>query len=144
MTSKMRIPGQELDNLTDALIEDLLAASDAEFLEEERASGRDLKAATERVRALVLKGSALAAKSKLREAKTAVAASRAKGGTVTPLLDPSRAREILKRLVANDPEFRTKLTLAARNENELSDEDILGIVEDLRDLGTLPDEDDWL
>jgi hypothetical protein len=33
------------------------------------------------------------------------------------------------------------MTLAARNEEELSDEDILGIIEDLRELGALPDED---
>lgn len=144
MTSKTKTPGQELDNLTNALIEDLLATPDADFLEEEIAGGRDPKAAAERLRALVHKGSAMAAKAKLREAKAAVAASRARDAAGTQLLDPAHARQLLKKLVANDPEFRSKLTLAARNENELSDADILSIVEDLRELGALPDEDDGL
>ena len=35
-----------------------------------------------------------------------------------------------------------KLTLAARKESEQSDDDLLSMIEDLRDLGVLPIDDD--
>lgn len=139
--TKTTIPGTELENLENALIDDLLATPDAEFLEEIRASGKDPKTAADRVRVLVTKGSAMAAKSKLRAAKAAVAADRRTAQAGSPCLDAAQARQLLKKLAANDPEFQKKLTLAARNEDELSDEDVLGIIQDLRELGALPDED---
>ena len=139
--TKTITPGKELENLDGALIDDLLATPDSDFLEEVKASGRDPRAAADRVRAIVAKGGTLAAKSKLRAAKAAVAASRARSVHIPSHLDAAHARQLLKELSANDPEFRKKMTLAARNEEELSDEDILGIIEDLRELGVLPDED---
>lgn len=139
--TKTITPGKELENLNDSLIDDLLATPDSEFIEEVKASGRDPHAAADRVRAIVEKGRALAAKSKLRAAKAAVAASRVRSAPIPSHLDAAHARQLLKELSANDPEFRKKITLAARNEEELSDEDILGIIEDLRELGVLPNED---
>jgi hypothetical protein len=142
--TKSFTPGKELANLDSALIDDLLATPDDDFLEEVKASGRDPRAAADRVRSIVAKGSALAAKSKLRAAKAAVAASRARPTPNPPHLDAAHARQFLKELSSNDPEFRKRMTLAARNEEDLSDEDILGIIEDLRELGVLPDEDSEL
>lgn len=139
--TKTITPRKELENLDSALIDDLLATPDGDFLEEVKASGRDPRVAADRVRAIVAKGSAQAAKSKLRAAKAAVAASRARSAPIPSHLDAAHARQFLKELSANDPEFRKRMTLAARNEEELSDEDILGIIEDLRELGALPDED---
>jgi hypothetical protein len=43
-------------------------------------------------------------------------------------------RERLRRTLASCPP-NVKLTLAARNENELSDADVLGMLEDLEELG---------
>lgn len=139
--TKTITPGKELENLDDALIDDLLATRDSDFLEEVKASGRDPRAAADRVRAIVEQGRTLAAKSKLRAAKAAVAASRATSARIPSLLDAAHARQLLKELSANDPQFRKKMTLAARNEEELSDDDVLGIIGDLRELGVLPDED---
>lgn len=144
MRDKTSTPGKELEFLADALIEDLLATTDGDFLGEVKSGGRDPKAAADRMRAIVQKANLTAAKGKLSEAKLAVAAIRAKQSDATRCLDPVRARQIIKNLAANDPELRNKLTLAARNEAELSDEDIRGIIEDLRELGVLPAEDDTL
>ncbi|MCZ2115715.1 MAG: hypothetical protein LC123_06860 [Burkholderiales bacterium] len=139
--TKTITPRKELENLDDALIDDLLATPDSDFLEEVKASGRDPRAAADRVRAIVEQGRTLAAKSKLRAAKAAVAASQAMSVRIPSHLDAAHARQLIKELSANDPEFRKKMTLAARNEEDLSDEDVLGIIEDLRELGVLPDED---
>jgi hypothetical protein len=38
------------------------------------------------------------------------------------------------------PGFAQKLTLAARKENEMSDTDVLGMLDDLRELGVLPED----
>ncbi|NTF47034.1 hypothetical protein G6L77_01850 [Agrobacterium rhizogenes] len=45
------------------------------------------------------------------------------------------------RAVVDTPGLPQKVTLAARKENELSDADILGMLEDLRELGVLPPDD---
>lgn len=140
--TKTITPGKELENLDDTLIDDLLATSDSDFLEEVKASGSDPRAAADRVRVIVDQGRTLAAKSKLRAAKAAVAASQTTSTRIPFHFDAAHARQLLKDLSANDPEFRKKITLAARNEEELSDEDILGIIEDLRELGIFLDAGD--
>ena len=140
--TKTITPGKELDNLDNSVVEDLLATSDSEFLEEIMASGIDPHIAADRIRKIVEQGHNLAAKSKWRAAKAAAASNQAASVRVRPLVDSARARQLLRELSANDPEFQKKVTLAARNEEDLSDEDILGIIDDLRELGVIRDEDD--
>ena len=45
------------------------------------------------------------------------------------------------RAIVDTPGLPQKVTLAARKENELSDADILGMLEDLQELGILPRDD---
>jgi hypothetical protein len=51
------------------------------------------------------------------------------------------ARGRLRRLVASCPPD-LKLTLAARNEDELSDADVLGMLQDFEELGIVPPGDE--
>jgi tetratricopeptide (TPR) repeat protein len=51
------------------------------------------------------------------------------------------ARQKLPRLIASSDAVH-KLTLAARKEDELSDADVLGMLEDLKELGVIPPDDE--
>jgi len=80
------------------------------------------------------------AKRRLTEAKAAVAAQRSPA-TVTRF-DLVVARRHLERLLAQDPETAQKLTLAARKGQSLSDDDVLGMLADLKELGFQVDVDE--
>ena len=57
-------------------------------------------------------------------------------------LDLVVARRRLERLLAQDPETAQKLTLAARKGQSLSDDDVLGMLADLKELGFQTDADE--
>jgi hypothetical protein len=101
----------------------------AEFLEAQgdpAKNGADMRALFERT--------VLAAnKDRLRAAQGGLAASRVKAGT-PKIVNMENVRERLRRVLASCPPD-VKLTLAARNEDELSDADVLGMLQDLEELG---------
>ena len=57
-------------------------------------------------------------------------------------LDPAAARARLQKALLQSPEAAQRLTLAARKGDDLSDADVLGMLEDLEELGILPPESD--
>ena len=133
---------QALDRLTEKLVEDVFLASDVEILAEAREEGRDVAGDAARSRAIFAK--AVAAQGKRRMA-AARAALDARAASVTPAsrrLTPEQARATLARALRSAPDAATKLTMAARKEQGLSDADVYGILEDLADLGLLPPPDD--
>lgn len=134
-------PGRKsMENLSKLLAEDIMSASDEDLLAEFTEYGGDPNAEAERLRALFEASIVKANKSRLAAARAGAAASRN-----APRLSTARslqnARQRL-RSVLSQPGIPQRLTLAARKENELSDADILGMLDDLRDLGLLPDADD--
>lgn len=76
-----------------------------------------------------------AKKARLRAAQAGLVASR--GAPVTwNLVDIARARKQLRRAIAGCLS-EVRVTLAARNESELTDVDVFGMLEDLAELGIL-------
>lgn len=141
MTGKRQSDHEALDRLADALVEDILDASDQDILAETKEDTSDPAAVAAGVRALFEKAVTTTAKARLAAAKLAVAADRNRPATVTPF-DPAKARLRLDRIVANDdPETAHKLTLAARKGEGLSDDDVRGMLEDMEELGILPADD---
>lgn len=141
MTGKRQSDHEALDRLADALVEDILEASDQDILAETNEDTGDPAAVAAGVRALFEKAVTATAKARFAAAKLAVAADRNRPITVTPL-DPAKARLRLDRIVANDdPETARKLTLAARKGEGLTDEDVCGMLEDMEELGILPADD---
>ena len=140
MTADTRKERAALDRLADLLAEDILRTPDAEILAEFKATyGDPAKNATD-MRALFEKTVLAANKSRLRAAQAAVAAAQIPA-SAAPTIDIADARERLRRILASG-NSSAKLTLAARNESELSDADVLGTLEDLQELGALPPDDD--
>lgn len=140
MTGPDKKGRETLARLADVLVEDLFAASDqeivAEFIEEQ---GDPAKSA-DAMRILFEKSVLLSNKGRLKAARAGVDADQASPVTAT-VVSLSDIRGRLKRTLAACPP-EVKLTLAARNESELSDADVLGMLQDLEELGIVASGDE--
>jgi hypothetical protein len=123
----------------DALVEDILNTPDREILAEFTDLSGDPRKNSDAMRALFEKSVIKVRKARLHAAQAGVAADRL----------PSSARKVatiedakgrLRRVLASCPPH-VRLTLAARNEDELSDADVLGMLLDLEELGIVAPED---
>jgi GDP-D-mannose dehydratase len=123
-----------LERLTYALVEDIVNASDAEILSEAAEDYNDPKGEADKVRMIFEKAHAITAKKRLVAAREALEKEKAKGQKIIHL-DPLRARRKLDSLLRENPEATREFTLAARKGKELSDDDVLGMLEDLVELG---------
>lgn len=140
MTGKPKTERAALDRLADALVEDILSASDEDILAELRETEGDPERHAADMRARFEKSLLVANKRKLAAARAGVAASRRMAGMPVTAIDITAARARL-RAALDMPGVAQKLTLAARKESEMSDTDVLGMLDDLRELGVLPEDD---
>jgi hypothetical protein len=129
-----------LIRLANALVEDVLSASEGEILVEAREDKVDVESVARAGRSQFESIAATIARRRLTEAKAAVAAKRSPANVTR--LDLVAARRQLERLLAQDPETAQKLTLAARKGQSLSDDDVLDMLADLKELGFQVDEDE--
>ena len=128
-----------LDRLAAALVDDVLTTSDAEILSEFRAEGGNPDQHAAEMRALFERSVLASNKSKLQAARAGVARLKEAARSSTPI-NMTKARERLNGVLTTLPEEQ-RLTLAARKESELSDADVVGLLEDLRELGVaFPDD----
>jgi hypothetical protein len=115
----------KLDNIDDFILAETLATPDdeitAEVGEEDIAAGyADLE-----------KARAEAGKRLFAEAKSSLERSKHQSRVVP--IDREKQRAKLAKLIEEDPDFRGKLTLAARKRNATSDDDD-GLLDDLAEL----------
>ncbi|MEQ1712365.1 MAG: hypothetical protein ABL908_13325 [Hyphomicrobium sp.] len=141
MTGKKSKAHDALNRLADALVDDILSASDEDMLAEFRAAGGDPDRHAAEMRALFERSVVAANKSKMLAAKSGAARARSATASSAAPIDIAKARQLL-RGVLDRPAASASLTMAARKESELSDADILGLLDDLRALGVLPSGDD--
>lgn len=133
MTAADNKKREALGRLADALVDDILAATDEEILAEVAEENGGLAKAIEDTRTLFDNSVANAKKARLGAAQAGLAASRS-APVAWNLVDMASARKQLRRaLAACSPDDR--VTLAARNESELTDLDVLGMLQDLAELG---------
>jgi hypothetical protein len=140
MTNTDKKGREALGRLVDVLVEDVLAASDEEILAEFVETHGDPAKNFAEMRALFEKSVLKANKDRLHAAKAGLAASRA-APPASKIVSMENVRERLRRVLASCPPD-VKLTLAARNEHELSDADVLGMLQDLEDLGIITSDDE--
>jgi hypothetical protein len=138
MSNSRQNANQSLERLTEQFVADVLTATDSELLAEAKEEGRDLAAETAHGRGILAKALAAAGKRKLVAARAALDARSKSASYSTQRLSPEQARAILEKALRDAPETATKLTLAARKGQGLSDADVYGMLEDLADLGILP------
>ena len=140
MTAKKDNDRIALDRLAAFHIEEILDVSEEALLADLSDEGENSTEAINAAKGVFERASAGVAKQKFAEAKKAVAAYRERSRNIVNL-DPATARRRLEEILAAEPETRKKLTLAARNDKGLSDGDVQGMLEDLAELGLLPDND---
>jgi hypothetical protein len=132
--------GPSLHLLADELVADLMKMSDAELLAEVKAEGLDPEEEAARVRETIRAAIMERGKARLKAARSALEAARATGpGSRRPLQVQDR-RAVLARFANDDEKLRERLTMAARNGEEITDQEIETILNDFRDLGAIDDE----
>lgn len=142
MTGRDKKEPAALDRLADAFVDDILQASDEEILAEFTENHGDPAKNAADTRALFERTVLATNKRRLKAAQAGVAASRMLSRAApVPAIDIAEARQRLRRILASGT-ADVKLTLAARKEDELSDSDVLGMLEDLQELGVMPPGDD--
>lgn len=140
MTGSKQPGRKSMENLSKLLAEDIMSASDEDLLAEFSECGGDANAEAERMRALFEASIVKANKSRLAAARAGATANR-NSSRLRTARNPQDARQRLRSILGQQG-IPSRLSLAARKENELSDADVLGMLDDLQDLGLLPDEDD--
>jgi hypothetical protein len=140
MTDKTNKESHALNRLADAFADDILGLSDEEVLAEFTDSHGDPAKNAADMRALFEKTVVATNKRRLEAAQAAVASVR-RPSAPTPAADIAGARQKLRRLLASD-DAGHHLTLAARKEDELSDADVVGMLEDLNELGVITPDDE--
>jgi hypothetical protein len=136
MTEDRGFKQRALDRLADALVDDILNASAEEILAEFQEEDGGVERHVSETGAIIEKGVARANKHRLAAARAGAASSRAPGKKATTPIDINEARHRMSTLTPEQ-----KLTLAARNESEQSDDYLLSTIEDLRELGVPPADD---
>lgn len=140
MTGKNDKADRPIGRLADALVEDILNMSDEEVLAEFRDDGGDPERHAAEMRSMFENSLLVANKARMAAAKAGAAASRRTARLpAASVLDMEGARARL-RSVLERANTVPGLTLAARNEDELSDRDVLGLLEEMAELGLLDDD----
>lgn len=140
MTGKNDKASGPLGRLADSLAEDILNMSDEDILAEFREDGGDPEQHAASMRAMFENSLLAANKARMASAKAGAAASRrAARMPAAGIVDIADARARLRAVIERAGTV-PGLTLAARKEDELSDEDVLGMLEEMAELGLLGDD----
>jgi hypothetical protein len=131
---------EALARLSVTLAEDVLNASDEEFVAELLEDGRNPTDEAKVMRGLIERAARDCGKSRLAAAKAAISAERQGPPPGKSPSDPKVARHQLASLLARNS--TRSLSMAARNESEMSDADVVGMLADFEELGIVPDGDE--
>lgn len=129
-----------LHNLADELAADLMGLSDAELLAEVEAEGLDPAAEAARVRATIAAALVQSGKARLAEAKVAVGQARVTTSTNIRPLRVQNRQAVLVGFANDDTKLKSRLTMAARNGEGITDGEMDSVLDDLRELGAIDDE----
>jgi hypothetical protein len=141
MSDKDEKAREALRRLDEAFVEDILETSDQEILAEfQKHHGNPAQYAVT-MRARFEKTVLSANKGRLKAARTALDAAASSARQAANVIDIAEARRKLRDIVSSGV-AAGKLTMAARNENELSDADVFTMIADLRELGLWPEDKD--
>jgi hypothetical protein len=139
MTASRKNPAREqLDRIEDALIESILGASEAELREEMVERGEDPDKCLLRTEQIVAGAKVASGKRRMQRAKSELQEWRT-GQTKTLKFDREAIRARFEKMRSRDPELASKMLLAARKGEGLSESDVEGLIEDLAKLEWLDD-----
>jgi hypothetical protein len=136
---KKNVSRDELDRIEEALVQAILDSSEAELREDMNAAGEEFDKCLAEFDALIAGAKATSAKRRFDQAKSELKDWRATKGNVVGF-DRDAVRARFEKIRARDPELASRMMMAARNGQGLSDSDIEGLLEDLARLERLSGE----
>lgn len=133
-------PRQKLSRVVTSLVDDVMSTTDEEILNESRVDDGDPEALAAEVRKELSAAMAAAGKRRLAEARKQLNGVRAlRNHPSITGLSLTEKESILRKFSANDNPLQQKLTMAARNGDGLTEQEIDSILVDLMELGALGD-----
>lgn len=138
--TKSRDHDLELARLEEELVDDIISLSDEELLAEAKKDGVDVAEIANRGREIVAKAIAAAGKEKLIAAQTAVKALRESAPLQVIQGSLQEKQKLIQAVIAKQSEGSAKLTLAARNARQVTENDVDQFLQDLIDLDLLGDD----
>ncbi len=141
MTNRTGDAKTQLDRLADALVDDIMNASDEDILAETAEDGEDPKAVAAHMRGVIDRAMLDAGKAKMAAARRAVREATGRRAPSVVPLPLERKRALVFDALSENPQLRDKLTQAARKGSELSESDLDGMIEALRELGVISDDE---
>jgi hypothetical protein len=136
---KKRTAHSELDAIEDAVIQSILDADGQSLREEFTSLSLNPDHLISEIGSTVECAKSLCAKQRLEKAKTELASFRSKNRELTST-EREAARGRLERARSGDKEFASKLMMAARKGEGLSDSDLDSLVDDFAELDRLENE----
>jgi hypothetical protein len=118
------------------VVDDLLETTDAELLAEAQAAGEDVRRETDLLQASLLERLVRFRQQKLAQARANLAARQ-----TSPSNRAYPAADVIRRRMADLLSSQASLSLAFRNRQSQSEEDLKGMWDDLIDLGLVSDHD---
>jgi hypothetical protein len=132
---------EELERIEDALVESLLDAAGEDVRKEIVSSGGDPEAVVAAVDATITSARTKSAQARLDQARAELSAWRSKSGPAS-VLERNAALARFERLRSGNFDPDSKMMMAARKGEELSDSDLDGVIEDIAELERLEREKD--
>jgi hypothetical protein len=141
MTASIKNPARDqLERIEEALIESILGASEAELRDQMAERGEDPDKCLLRMEQIIAGAKAASGKRRMQRAKSELQDWRA--GTAQRFkFDRKAARAFFEKIRTRDPELASKMLLAARKGEGLSEGDMEGLIDDLAKLEQLDEED---
>ena len=140
MVASRKTWADELERIEDALVQAILDCSEAELREDIKARGEDPDKCIAEIDTLIADANAACAKRRFDRAKAELRDWRARKSNVMGF-DRQAVRARFERIRARDPDLASRMMLAARKGEGLSDSDLDGLLEDLARLEGLDGED---
>jgi hypothetical protein len=132
---------EELERIEDALVESVLDAAGEDLRKEIAASGDDAEAIVAAVDAAIATACTQSAQARLERARAELSAWRSKSGP-SSVVERNAARARFERLRSGNSDPDSKMMMAARKGEGLSDSDLDGVIEDIAELEKLEREKD--
>ena len=123
---------EQFDRLSDELIDDIINTPDSEILQEVKEDYGKSDYLANKFRNILEKSKIEVGKQKLQLAKEELRKKNNQNQIV--IQDDTNAKERLLKYIKENPGKFDEITLAARNGNDISEEDAKGILEDLKEL----------
>ena len=128
----------KLELLADEMVDNIINTSDTEILKEIKEEYGDPSLVSKKFNELLKKSQIEAGKAKLKSAQEALKQSKNKPVDISK--NNLNAKEKLSKFLNDNPQFKEKLTLAARNAEDISENDAIWLLDDLEELKKLSDD----